>query len=137
MHKKRKIKDCNRCAHPPQLLRFPPLAKEKPFGNPQGKLKTKYLIARRLVGPPQVAFTCCREREASALRERKKYFTSNVYTTKTILYRISRCYSHSARWNPREVIDGSIRLQLQWNELMIAAHIVYFVLSVAGSGRGN
>ena len=33
-HKKRKTNYCNRCAHPPQLLRFPP-SQKPPFGNPQ------------------------------------------------------------------------------------------------------
>ena len=34
-HEQRKINNCDRCAHPPQLLRFAPPLKKKPFGNPQ------------------------------------------------------------------------------------------------------
>ena len=34
-HTKRKMNYCNRCAHPPQVLRSSPPGKNPPFGNPQ------------------------------------------------------------------------------------------------------
>ena len=47
-HKKSKINYCNRCEHPPHLLRFPPLAKP-PFGNPQVKILDKQDLTKQQV----------------------------------------------------------------------------------------
>ena len=50
-HKKRKINYCKRCAHPPQLLRFLPLAKTPLWKPPRERSKeTKPLRAREIQG---------------------------------------------------------------------------------------